>query len=84
MIGDLNEAHIENQRDFYRDNSVQAWVVLQCCYKTKLFSLISKIDLSNSDALKLVKEADPQGVRTIGVITKVDKMDKSIGKVVNI
>ncbi|XP_014250967.1 dynamin isoform X3 [Cimex lectularius] len=33
-------------------------------------------DLANSDALKLAKEVDEQGVRTIGVITKLDLMDE--------
>ncbi|XP_032381536.1 dynamin 3a isoform X4 [Etheostoma spectabile] len=33
-------------------------------------------DLANSDALKLAKDVDPQGQRTIGVITKLDLMDK--------
>ncbi|KAJ3594565.1 hypothetical protein NHX12_003872 [Muraenolepis orangiensis] len=33
-------------------------------------------DLANSDALKLAKEVDPQGQRTIGVITKLDLMDE--------
>jgi replication fork clamp-binding protein CrfC len=33
-------------------------------------------DLANSDALKLAKEVDPQGARTIGVITKLDLMDE--------
>uniref|UniRef100_UPI00358DF209 dynamin-1-like n=1 Tax=Myxine glutinosa TaxID=7769 RepID=UPI00358DF209 len=33
-------------------------------------------DLANSDALKLAKEVDPQGLRTIGVITKLDLMDE--------
>eukprot|EP00124_Ichthyophonus_hoferi_P002082 Ihof_evm3s130 gene=Ihof_evmTU3s130 len=33
-------------------------------------------DLANSDALKLAKEVDPQGLRTIGVITKLDLMDQ--------
>ncbi|KAG5452577.1 Dynamin- GTPase protein, variant 2 [Clonorchis sinensis] len=33
-------------------------------------------DLANSDALKLAKEVDPQGMRTIGVITKLDLMDQ--------
>lgn len=33
-------------------------------------------DLANSDALKLAKEVDPQGVRTMGVITKIDLMDE--------
>ncbi|XP_029988017.1 dynamin 3a isoform X1 [Sphaeramia orbicularis] len=33
-------------------------------------------DLATSDALKLAKDVDPQGQRTIGVITKLDLMDK--------
>ncbi|CAH3017078.1 unnamed protein product [Porites evermanni] len=33
-------------------------------------------DLANSDALKIAKEVDPEGVRTIGVITKLDLMDE--------
>uniref|UniRef100_A0A2K5R6J0 Dynamin-1 n=1 Tax=Cebus imitator TaxID=2715852 RepID=A0A2K5R6J0_CEBIM len=33
-------------------------------------------DLANSDALKVAKEVDPQGQRTIGVITKLDLMDE--------
>lgn len=33
-------------------------------------------DLATSDALKLAKEVDPQGLRTIGVLTKLDLMDE--------
>ncbi|XP_076042559.1 dynamin-1 shibire isoform X3 [Oratosquilla oratoria] len=33
-------------------------------------------DLANSDALKVAKDADPDGIRTIGVITKLDLMDE--------
>ncbi|KAG5221262.1 vacuolar protein sorting-associated protein [Salix suchowensis] len=33
-------------------------------------------DLANSDGLKLAREVDPEGTRTIGVLTKVDLMDK--------
>eukprot|EP01133_Synstelium_polycarpum_P001161 gene1161-1330_t len=33
-------------------------------------------DLANSDALQLAREVDPEGKRTIGVITKLDLMDK--------
>ncbi|KAG9509561.1 Dynamin, partial [Fragariocoptes setiger] len=33
-------------------------------------------DLATSDALKLAKEVDPDGLRTIGVITKLDLMDE--------
>ncbi|KAL6947167.1 vacuolar protein sorting-associated protein 1 [Hanseniaspora vineae] len=55
--------------------------------KDMLFTYISKpnaiilsvnpanADLANSDGLKLAKEVDPEGTRTIGVLTKVDLMD---------
>ncbi|OUM50985.1 hypothetical protein BVG19_g66 [[Candida] boidinii] len=33
-------------------------------------------DLANSDGLKLAREVDPEGIRTIGVLTKVDLMDE--------
>ncbi|NXA97064.1 DYN2 protein, partial [Melanocharis versteri] len=36
----------------------------------------ANMDLANSDALKMAKEVDPQGLRTIGVITKLDLMDE--------
>ena len=32
-------------------------------------------DLANSDSLKLAREVDPAGDRTVGVITKIDLMD---------
>jgi len=33
-------------------------------------------DLANSDALRIAREVDPKGDRTIGVITKLDLMDE--------
>lgn len=33
-------------------------------------------DLSTSDGLKMAKEIDPTGARTLGVLTKIDIMDK--------
>ncbi|KAJ3333441.1 vacuolar protein sorting-associated protein 1 [Blyttiomyces sp. JEL0837] len=33
-------------------------------------------DLANSDGLKMAREVDPEGVRTIGVLTKIDLMDQ--------
>eukprot|EP01103_Thecamoeba_quadrilineata_P003708 TRINITY_DN1345_c0_g1_i1.p1 TRINITY_DN1345_c0_g1~~TRINITY_DN1345_c0_g1_i1.p1 ORF type:complete len:756 (+),score=121.92 TRINITY_DN1345_c0_g1_i1:38-2305(+) len=33
-------------------------------------------DLSNSDALQIAREVDPEGVRTLGVLTKIDIMDQ--------
>ena len=32
-------------------------------------------DIATSDAMRLVREFDPQGERTIGVLTKLDLMD---------
>ena len=36
----------------------------------------ANVDLANSDALTLAKEVDPEGSRTIGVLTKLDIMDR--------
>ena len=36
----------------------------------------ANIDVSTSDGLKLAREVDPNGDRTIGVITKIDIMDR--------
>lgn len=35
----------------------------------------ANVDLANSDSLKLARAVDPQGRRTIGVLTKLDLMD---------
>ena len=35
----------------------------------------ANVDLANSDSLKIAKEVDPDGERTIGVLTKIDLMD---------
>ncbi|EJD53005.1 hypothetical protein AURDEDRAFT_133839 [Auricularia subglabra TFB-10046 SS5] len=33
------------------------------------------MDLANSDGLKMAREVDPEGLRTVGVLTKIDLMD---------
>ena len=33
-------------------------------------------DLANSDALQIARTVDPDGERTIGVVTKIDLMDE--------
>jgi dynamin 1-like protein len=35
----------------------------------------ANVDLANSDSLKLARSVDPQGRRTIGILTKLDLMD---------
>lgn len=35
----------------------------------------ANVDLANSESLKLARNVDPQGRRTIGVLTKLDLMD---------
>ena len=54
-------------------------------YITQPHSLIIAVtpantDLANSDALKLARQVDPDGRRTLGVLTKVDLMDKGDGR----
>ncbi|BAM42235.1 dynamin [Theileria orientalis strain Shintoku] len=41
----------------------------------------ANVDMSTSDALQLARRADPLGVRTLGVITKIDLMDKGANAV---
>jgi replication fork clamp-binding protein CrfC len=41
----------------------------------------ANMDLANSEALKLAREVDPKGHRTIGVITKLDLMDQGTNAV---
>lgn len=36
----------------------------------------SGVDLATSDAIKMAREVDPEGNRTLGVLTKLDLMDK--------
>lgn len=36
----------------------------------------ANIDMTTSDSLQLAKEMDPKGLRTIGVVTKIDIMDR--------
>lgn len=38
--------------------------------------LPANADMSTSDGLQMARQLDPKGIRTIGVITKVDIMDK--------
>lgn len=33
-------------------------------------------DMTNSDGLQMARQLDPKGIRTIGVITKIDIMDR--------
>eukprot|EP00803_Ostreobium_quekettii_P000358 evm.model.scf_2577.1 EVM.evm.TU.scf_2577.1 scf_2577:2056-6930(-) len=41
----------------------------------------ANVDLANSDALSMAQSVDPEGVRTIGVLTKVDIMDRGTNAV---
>ena len=36
----------------------------------------ANIDMTTSDGLQMARELDPRGVRTVGVITKIDIMDR--------
>ncbi|KAJ2313645.1 Dynamin- GTPase protein [Coemansia sp. RSA 2705] len=50
-------------------------------YITKPNSIIvaispANVDIVNSESLKIAREVDPKGTRTVGVITKIDLMDR--------
>lgn len=36
----------------------------------------ANVDIVNSESLKIAREVDPKGTRTIGVVTKIDLMDR--------
>ena len=38
--------------------------------------LPANADMTTSDGLQMARECDPKGIRTIGVITKIDIMDR--------
>jgi len=44
-------------------------------YSVILAVSAANVDLANSDSLKLARSVDPQGRRTIGILTKLDLMD---------
>jgi dynamin 1-like protein len=60
---------------------IEAQVRSMCLeYVSKPSSIILAVspattDIANSDALQLAQEVDPEGTRTVGVITKLDLMD---------
>eukprot|EP00210_Caulerpa_lentillifera_P001828 g1758.t1 len=41
----------------------------------------ANVDLANSDAISMAQAVDPEGIRTIGVVTKLDIMDKGTNAV---
>ena len=44
-------------------------------YRVILAVSPANVDLANSDSLKLARSVDPRGLRTLGVLTKLDLMD---------
>jgi replication fork clamp-binding protein CrfC len=52
---------------------------LLTCYSNNASVILlvsaANVDLANSDLLKLARSVDPQGLRTIGILTKLDLMD---------
>lgn len=57
--------------------SSPTYVVAQEILMSSVILAVSpaNVDLANSDALKLARSVDPRGLRTLGVLTKLDLMD---------
>lgn len=48
-------------------------------YRTIILCVVpANADMTTSDGLQLARRLDPKGIRTIGVITKVDIMDRGV------
>jgi len=49
-----------------------------CCDPRTIILCVlpANADMTTSDGLQMARELDPKGIRTIGVITKIDIMDK--------
>ncbi|KAK6308926.1 hypothetical protein J4Q44_G00203890 [Coregonus suidteri] len=73
MFSDFQKVHQEIEAETVRDMIMQFICRDNCLV---LAVTPANMDLANSDALKLAKDVDPQGQRTIGVITKLDLMDE--------
>eukprot|EP00899_Mesostigma_viride_P023008 jgi/Mesvir1/3892/Mv19838-RA.2 len=60
------------------EGRIRAMVLGYIQHDTSVILAVSpaNADLANSDALQLARMVDPAGVRTIGVITKLDIMDR--------
>jgi hypothetical protein len=54
---------------------VSAFLNVKYVFSVILSVSAANVDLANSDSLKLARSVDPQGRRTIGVLTKLDIMD---------
>jgi dynamin 1-like protein len=56
---------------------IVTWILTSWTLPHSIIIAVSpaNVDLANSDSLKLARAMDPQGRRTIGVLTKLDLMD---------
>merc|ERR1712106_205897 len=57
---------------------IRDMIMTYICRETCLILAVTpaNTDLATSDALQLARQADPEGLRTIGVLTKLDLMDE--------
>ena len=57
---------------------IKAMIMDFVCRQETVILAVSNanMDLANSDSLKIAREVDPEGNRTLGVLTKIDLMDK--------
>jgi replication fork clamp-binding protein CrfC len=60
------------------ENQIRDMILTYIARETCLILAVTpaNVDLATSDALKMARETDPQGLRTIGVLTKLDLMDE--------
>ena len=60
------------------EQQIKDMIMQFICKETCLILAVTpaNTDLATSDALTMAKSVDPEGLRTIGVLTKLDLMDE--------
>merc|ERR1719282_1090756 len=76
MIEDDEEQMKEELKEAFRiyDKEGQGFITNETCLILAVTP--ANTDLATSDALTMAKSVDPEGLRTIGVLTKLDLMDE--------
>ena len=65
---------VRNQDEDIEEQITEMLLTYICQENTIILAVTpANQDIANSDALKLARKVDPQGDRTIGVITKVNR-----------
>jgi len=74
----ITKVHVDNQSEDI-DKQIQELILKYVRQPNSIILAVvtANTDLSTSESLKIARKVDPEGVRTIAVMTKLDLIDKS-------